>query len=896
MLYFRCGQCPFQSFNDDVLVNHVQENHDQDTTKDSSNDFEGEQELSNKDIVSARDVKNEILCTVCSYKSKDKYNFNRHLETHKLKQCPTKENLNNYEYPQHNKVRQHLICKECNEVFPSKSSRRQHFDLSHRTNRFYCKHCDYKTGLKSKYSYHMRKDHSGKRYHCVICEKKTITMGNMKDHFRIHHSGQELNVIKPSTHKAAEVPDNLRCEDCDFTFSSAESYKSHKKRMHSGSYKCSKCEEQFETKTNLRQHLAIGHVDVLYKCRFCDYITGDDRKLRNHKIKDHEKQVFYCGECNHRTHAKKFLKNHYRNKHNKELGEFKFEQESHVTNYAILQCPSCGYETENHSDLRKHKSIHPTSVRHKYICQECGRDFLSKDGFRNHQDSIHYKKTYKCSKCKYLARTEARLRYHADKKHKDEAYQCNICNNKLATKQHLRTHIKVVHSEPKFVCETCDFKSKTKNGLKWHVEGVHEKKRYRCKFDECSISYALKVKITKHMKEDHNEDLSCTLCDYKTTNKTILKDHIDGFHKGLNFSCNLCKFTSTSKAKLSYHQGKFHSAKLQACHLCDYKSFNAGHMKVHIRRMHEQESKMSIFKREEREKYKIIPLTENQNALEIVENSLAKKEEVKVTPKDDPKCTDNSIIEEESKPSTLSFIKDPKVNCFKCNSCDYNTHNSKNLRQHNWNIHKTRIEDNANCNYCGKQFSNRALRNDHIEMKHKIQENKRICIPCGFSTYVPIRMENHKRNVHKEKVHCGYCDEVFIHYKQLSKHVEKSHESYYKEFNEKLKADIADRTEKRNLQRKIEASRKPETFICADCGKEFKSKAYLKYHIDAFHNSALKYFCKRCDFKTTSKWKNRYHELKFHNKESFLCNLCNYVTVIKVHLKVHMEHKHAISK
>ena len=53
---------------------------------------------------------------------------------------------------------------------------------------------------------------------------------------------------------------------------------------------------------------------------------------------------------------------------------------------------------------------------------------------------------------------------------------------------------------------------------------------------------------------------SCDHCEYESTRKDNLKQHIQAVHKGVRFSCDHCEYASTRKDNLKQHIKSVHYA------------------------------------------------------------------------------------------------------------------------------------------------------------------------------------------------------------------------------------------------------------------------------------------------------------------------------------------------
>lgn len=84
----------------------------------------------------------------------------------------------------------------------------------------------------------------------------------------------------------------------------------------------------------------------------------------------------------------------------------------------------------------------------------------------------------------------------------------------------------------KYCCEQCDYNSSTKRSLSQHVHSRHEGKIYSC--DHCYYKATGKSSLCQHMQSIHDKvKYSCEHCEFKT-------NHVQSEHEGLIYSYDHC--------------------------------------------------------------------------------------------------------------------------------------------------------------------------------------------------------------------------------------------------------------------------------------------------------------------------------------------------------------------
>lgn len=83
------------------------------------------------------------------------------------------------------------------------------------------------------------------------------------------------------------------------------------------------------------------------------------------------------------------------------------------------------------------------------ICRECGKYFISADGFKFHMKMNHGSA--------------------------EECPECNVCGKRFQTKHHLRRHMTMHSTAKPFSCSICGTRFKRKDHLQKHVICTHHK-------------------------------------------------------------------------------------------------------------------------------------------------------------------------------------------------------------------------------------------------------------------------------------------------------------------------------------------------------------------------------------------------------------------------------------
>uniref|UniRef100_A0A034VAR6 Zinc finger protein weckle n=1 Tax=Bactrocera dorsalis TaxID=27457 RepID=A0A034VAR6_BACDO len=213
-----------------------------------------------------------ISCPQCSRTFKSKFNFKRHLKTHR----PVAEKKI---YP----------CPQCDRKFQTKDYVFRHIKFVHEEIRpFICEECGEGTHTETTLREHMLKHTDYAPFECEICKKGFKTQARLKNHMEMH-----------SEHKHI-------CSECGLELNSRITLNRHM-LVHSDEmrHKCDYCGREFKRVKALKSHLILHSGLKPYSCDFCDKTFAHGSNCRSHKRKFHPEE-FAALEA---SGEKKFTKN-----------------------------------------------------------------------------------------------------------------------------------------------------------------------------------------------------------------------------------------------------------------------------------------------------------------------------------------------------------------------------------------------------------------------------------------------------------------------------------------------------------------------------------------------------------------------------------------------------------
>ncbi|XP_059618617.1 oocyte zinc finger protein XlCOF6-like [Phlebotomus argentipes] len=364
--------------------------------------------------------------------------------------------------------------------------------------------------------------------------------------------------------------------------------------------------EQDEEKTDKTKSDIDGLV-----CKFCSKKFARKLLLYEHVLTKHEpgKMIHNCGVCSKRFCSERRLRKH---------------QITHLpkSERIFYPCPQCDKRFRSRATMEVHrKALHIEGK--KFICDQCGKSYLTKSGLNKH--NISHTEDRTCSQCPHLTFAHKRLFTDHIKTHQklkntngsqwERQFVCAFCSRVFYRKFSLRDHIFTMHvkSGLAFACSKCPkrfatnrslyFHERThlpdaerrihrcpccekmflnKSGLKTHIDAAHiGEKPFTC--EECGISFVTKARLTEHQVAHRKErPYQCSSCSKAFKTLKYLKNH-KKCHEVEGVVCPHCGLTLKNKATLKLHLVVHSDVKKYKCHHCgnEYKRVQTFRVSCH---------------------------------------------------------------------------------------------------------------------------------------------------------------------------------------------------------------------------------------------------------------------------------------------------------------------------
>lgn len=205
-----------------------------------------------------------------------------------------------------------------------------------------------------------------------------------------------------------------------------------------------------------------------------------------------------------------------------------------------------------------------------YVCQYCGKEFVTNHRFRRHIKNVHSQNIDPCDICGHISTGLDSLAFHHMQKHgsipvnlpQDTTFfKCDKCPSVFRGERQLKRHVAIVHGPgEETICTKCGTAYK----------GIHRCYGSTFKCSYCDQSYTSNALLHEHELTVHKQEWKheCKQCGKKFGTYQFLKLHTKKDHQIILpskanpllklLTCNLCNRKSNSKMSLSFHYKSVH--------------------------------------------------------------------------------------------------------------------------------------------------------------------------------------------------------------------------------------------------------------------------------------------------------------------------------------------------
>ncbi|XP_051879564.1 zinc finger protein 521 isoform X3 [Pristis pectinata] len=413
-----------------------------------------------------------------------------------------------------------------------------------------CNQCTAKFTSSEGFQAHL-KTHLGavqRKLACPQCNKEFPSHEALLKHVTVHFTITSTYYICESCDKQFTSVDDLqkhlldmhtfvffRCTLCQEIFDSKVSIQLHLAVKHSNEkkvYRCTSCNWDFPSEADLQLHVKLNHLEhrgKVHKCIFCGEVFGTEVELQCH-ITSHSKK-YNCKFCSKAFHAIILLEKHLREKHC-------------VFEGRAPGCAANGASEPLHKEEATAAELQTILANHREVHN-------SRDGSEEDLDASET--MYACDICGAAYTMDSLLQNHQLRDH-------NIRPGESAMVKQKAELIKGSHK-----CNVCSRTFFSESGLREHTQThLGPVKHYMCPI--CGERFPSLLTLTEH-KVTHSKSLdtgTCRICKMPLQSEEEFLEHCQ-MHPDLRnsltgFRCVVCMQTVTSTLELKIH-GTFHMQK-----------------------------------------------------------------------------------------------------------------------------------------------------------------------------------------------------------------------------------------------------------------------------------------------------------------------------------------------
>ncbi|CRL07559.1 CLUMA_CG020524, isoform A [Clunio marinus] len=273
----------------------------------------------------------------------------------------------------------------------------------------------------SDHSEYLEESISSETFECSICGKVFHKRRTYEYHLKSHENLRNFKCPRDDCSSAfnwlSRLTRHLRCvhnaeENEIKTVQNANQIgKKKENSLQTSRVQCGICEKTLSSVKYLKSHMMLQHLNnAPYSCEVCQKKFIDWSLLEKHQ-KIHEGLFdFTCKYCDKRFVLRKVYNQHLRKVHKATKEEIAVMKNSDLT------CIECNKVFKTSHSMKEHKAWEHGTVD-KFICDICGKSFMSRIKLTSHQ------------------------KYHQEEKMK----LCKICPSTFTEEKGLKTHLRRVH-------------------------------------------------------------------------------------------------------------------------------------------------------------------------------------------------------------------------------------------------------------------------------------------------------------------------------------------------------------------------------------------------------------------------------------------------------------------
>ncbi|TMW42587.1 hypothetical protein DOY81_012333 [Sarcophaga bullata] len=270
---------------------------------------------------------------------------------------------------------------------------------------------------------HFKKYHPKVRPYVMCCDRKFTKRYYVAQHALKH-----------------EDPNYFRCEQCNKSFTTTCSLRTHNLSYHAPEeellHSCDQCPRKFARRNLLELHkpIHIPKEEWSFFCTKCptQKAFATTYLLNIHNGMHHKKAANICHVC-----AKEIKDKHAFEKHVR----LHFEDSG-----PRVKCPypDCDRWLKDQDNLKSHLQRHNPEGK-IYKCPECGKLCKNRGALTNHKRYSHSNEVFTCEQCEKTFKKAISLREHMTQHTGETLYKCPFCTRTFNSNANMHSHKKKQH-------------------------------------------------------------------------------------------------------------------------------------------------------------------------------------------------------------------------------------------------------------------------------------------------------------------------------------------------------------------------------------------------------------------------------------------------------------------
>ena len=264
---------------------------------------------------------------------------------------------------------------------------------------------------------------------CDFCGKSFTHAGNYLKHKRLHENevkNEDENGTPVSTSNKIVLPNSNKptppftCEKCGKIFMKHGSYLNHVDgHENSENLKCPICDRTCSTRNTFEKHVIhCQNRQAVYVCQYCENTFNTKSSLKNHLEEMHATSTNISSNQEQETHICKFCKLSFI------IAE---ELESHLLQHL-------------HDNVKEEPTGDNVQEKFNHFCVECQKGFIHLGTLRNHMQTHAGNLPFQCKTCKKQFVHAGRLKKHMKLHSQKWPYECKVCAKRFKNLKSLKKH------------------------------------------------------------------------------------------------------------------------------------------------------------------------------------------------------------------------------------------------------------------------------------------------------------------------------------------------------------------------------------------------------------------------------------------------------------------------